>query len=154
MQFPCFLEFSIFTKHNINISFTMLICKVGFTEHPMCFITVTERSLVDNSSERKAFVIESSTTITFFLFVLNGVFLVTLNCGVWTLLFLTVRFLSKYVFSKFDRLLLCLLSTLLEQLVFGWSFRKSKSFSIIICFYCNSDFKREFWSFSKEISDL
>ena len=85
----------------------------------MCFITVTERSLVDNSSERKAFVIESSTTITFFLSVLNGVFLVTLNCGVLTLLFLTVRFLSKYVFSKFDRLLLCLLSTLLEQLVFG-----------------------------------
>ena len=48
-----------------------------------------ERLLVENSSERDIFVIESPATITFFLFVLNGV---TLNCGVSTLLFLTVRF--------------------------------------------------------------
>ena len=67
---------------------------------------VTERSLVDNSSGRKNFVIESPTTITFFLIVLDGVFLVTLNCGVSVLLRLTVRFLSKHALSKLDRYLL------------------------------------------------
>ena len=73
---------------------------------------------VDNSSERKNFVIELPATITFFLFVLNEVFLVTLICRVSPLLFLTVKFLSKYALSKFDRLLSCLLCTLLEQLIF------------------------------------
>ena len=43
---------------------------------------VTHPSLVDDSSELKKFVIESPTTITFFLLVLNRVFLLTLNCGV------------------------------------------------------------------------
>ena len=58
---------------------------ISSVEHPGCFITINERSLVGNSSVRKTFVIEFPTTITFFLFVLNGVFLITLNCRVSTL---------------------------------------------------------------------
>ena len=126
---------------------------ISSVQHPGWFITVTKRSLVENWSERKSFVIESPTTIIFFLFVLNGVFLVTLNCGFSTLLFLRVRFSSKYVLWKFDRLLSCLLCSLLKQLIFDWSFCKSKSFSTIICFGCNSNSKMEFWYFKKEYSD-
>ena len=44
-------------------------------EYPGCFITETERSLADNSSECKNVVNESPTTITFFLIVLDEVFL-------------------------------------------------------------------------------
>ena len=43
---------------------------------------ITHPLLVDDSSELKKFVIESPTTITFFLLVLSRVFLLTLNCGI------------------------------------------------------------------------